>query len=98
MGNSNNAGAIVGNNNQGKVISCYADGISNVKLVGTNNVSTEHCVEVGKSNYDTLVYEVEDLEASDGSVWKAAEIWEMTASGIPLINADYTGELVAPVE
>lgn len=98
LGNSNNAGAIVGNNNQGKVISCYADGISNVKLVGTNNVSTEHCVEVGKSNYDTLVYEVEDLEASDGSVWKAAEIWEITASGIPSINADYTGELVAPVE
>lgn len=98
LGNSNNAGAIVGNNNQGKVISCYANGISNVKLVGTNNVSTEHCVEVEDNNYDTLVYDVEDLEASDGSVWKAAEIWEITASGIPSINADYTGELVAPVE
>ena len=92
LGISNNAGAIVGNNNQGKVISCYADGISNVKLVGTNNVFTEHCVEVGQSNYDTLVYEVEDLEASDGSVWKAAEIWKITESGAPNINTNYTGE------
>lgn len=80
------------------MISCYANGISNVKLVGTNNVSTEHCVEVEENNYDTLVYDVEDLEASDGSVWKAAEIWKITASGIPSINADYTGKLVAPVE
>lgn len=93
LGNSNNAGAIVGNNNQGKVISCYADGISNVELVGTSNVSTEHCVEVGGSNYDTLVYEVEDLEASDGSVWKAAEIWKITEGGAPSINnINYTGE------
>lgn len=95
-------GAIAGYNN-GHVTSCYAvlsDEVSDIKLVGYNNATDgiDHCVEVKGNNYDTLVYDVEDLEASDGSVWIAADIWNITASGIPSINADYTGKLVAPVE
>ena len=98
---NNNKGAIAGYNN-GHVTSCYAvlpDGVSGIKLVGNNNATDgiDHCVEVGRDNYTDLE-EAGNLTVTDGTIWVAAEIWEMTASGIPSINADYTGELVAPVE
>lgn len=95
---NNNKGAIAGYNN-GHVTSCYAvlpDGVLGIKLVGNNN-GIDHCVEVGGTNYTDLE-NAGDLTVTDGTIWKAAEIWEITASGIPSINADYTGELVAPVE
>lgn len=94
-------GAIAGYNN-GHVTSCYAvlyEGVTEIALVG-NEASTgiiDHCVEVGGTNYTDLE-NAGDLTVTDGSVWKAAEIWELTASGIPSINANYIGELVAPVE
>ena len=98
---NNNKGAIAGYNN-GHVTSCYAvlpDGVSGIKLVGNNNATDgiDHCVEVGETNYTDLE-NAGDLTVTDGTIWKAAEIWEITASGIPSINADYTGKLVAPVE
>lgn len=95
---NNNKGAIAGYNN-GHVTSCYAvlpDGVLGIKLVGNNN-GIDHCVEVGGTNYTDLE-NAGDLTVTDGTIWVAAEIWEITASGIPSINADYTGELVAPVE
>lgn len=98
---NNNKGAIAGYNN-GHVTSCYAvlpDGVSGIKLVGNNNATDgiDHCVEVGGTNYTDLE-NAGDLTVTDGTIWVAAEIWEITASGIPSINADYTGKLVAPVE
>lgn len=91
---NNNKGAIAGYNN-GHVTSCYAvlpDGVSGIKLVGNNNATDgiDHCVEVGETNYTDLE-NAGDLTVTDGTIWKAAEIWEMTASGIPSINADYIG-------
>ena len=91
-----NIGAITGYNN-GHVTSCYAvlpDGVTGITLIG-NEASTgiiDHCVEVGGNNY-TELEEAEDLKVTDGTVWKAAEIWEITASGVtPTINVNYIGE------
>lgn len=98
---NNNKGAIAGYNN-GHVTSCYAvlsEDVTEITLVG-NEASTgiiDHCVEVGGTNYTDLE-NAGDLTVTDGTIWVAAEIWEITASGIPSINADYTGKLVAPVE
>ena len=98
---NNNKGAIAGYNN-GHVTSCYAvlsEDVTGITLVG-NEASTgiiDHCVEVEGTNYTDLE-EAGNLTVTDGTIWVAAEIWEITASGIPSINADYTGELVAPVE
>ena len=95
LGTSTYIGAIAGYSN-GQVTSCYADGISGVGLVGKG--TTEHCVDINGTNYNILVTDVDNLTVTDGTVWIAADIWNITASGIPSINADYTGELVAPVE
>lgn len=95
LGTSTYIGAIAGYSN-GQVTSCYADGISGVRLVGKG--TTEHCVDINGTNYNILVTDVDNLTVTDGTVWIAADIWNITASGIPSINADYTGELVAPVE
>lgn len=90
-----NIGAITGYNN-GHVTSCYAvlpENVSDINLVG-NNIATsgiDHCVEVGGNNY-TELEKASDLTVTDGTVWKAAEIWEITASGIPEINTNYIGE------
>lgn len=98
---NNNKGAIAGYNN-GHVTSCYAvlsEDVTEITLVG-NEASTgiiDHCVEVGGTNYTDLE-NAGDLTVTDGTIWVAAEIWKITASGIPSINADYTGKLVAPVE
>lgn len=91
---NNNKGAIAGYNN-GHVTSCYAvlsEDVTGITLVG-NEVSTgiiDHCVEVGETNYTDLE-NAGDLTVTDGTIWVAAEIWEITASGIPSINADYIG-------
>ena len=87
LGTSTYTGAIAGYNN-GHVTSCYADGISGVGLVGTGII--DHCVEVGGTNY-TVLEKAGNLTVTDGTIWVAAEIWEITASGIPSINADYIG-------
>lgn len=89
LGTSTYTGAIAGYNN-GHVTSCYADGISEVGLVGTG--SKEHCVEIGETNYETLITGVDNLTVTDGTVWIAKKIWEIAAEG-PSINADYIGEL-----
>ena len=97
LGNAgNNIGAIAGYNN-GHVTSCYAvlpENVSDINLVG-NNIATsgiDHCVEVGGNNY-TELENASDLTVTDGTVWKAAEIWEITASGVtPTINVNYIGE------
>ena len=92
LGISTYIGAIAGYSN-GNVISCYADGadgISGVGLVGTG--TTEHCVEIGETNYETLITGVYNLTVTDGTVWIAKKIWEIAAEG-PSINADYIGEL-----
>ena len=94
VSNNNNKGAIAGYNN-GHVTSCYAvlpDGVSGIKLVGNNNATDgiDHCVEVGRDNYTDLE-NADNLKVTDGTIWVAAEIWEITASGIPSINADYIG-------
>ena len=90
LGTSTYIGAIAGYSN-GNVTSCYADGISGISLVGYG--TKEHCVEIGGTNYETLITEVDNLTVTDGTVWKAAEIWEITASGTtPTINVNYIGE------
>ncbi len=97
LGNAgSNIGAIAGYNN-GHVTSCYAvlpDGVTGITLVG-NEASTgiiDYCVEVGGNNYNVLEG-ADNLEVTDGTIWKAAEIWEITASGFPSVNANYIGEV-----
>lgn len=91
---NNSKGAIAGYNN-GHVTSCYAvlpEGVTGITLVG-NEASTgiiDHCVEVEGTNYTDLE-KAGNLTVTDGTIWVAAEIWEITASGIPSINADYIG-------
>lgn len=91
---NNSKGAIAGYNN-GHVTSCYAvlpDDVTGITLVGNNNAvdGIDHCVEVKGTNY-TVLEEAANLTVTDGTIWVAAEIWKITASGIPSINADYIG-------
>lgn len=97
LGNAgSNIGAIAGYNN-GHVTSCYAvlpDGVTGITLVG-NEASTgiiDHCVEVGGNNYNELE-DAGNLTVTDGTIWVAAKIWEITAGGFPSVNADYIGEV-----
>ena len=97
LGNAgSNIGAIAGYNN-GHVTSCYAvlpDGVTGITLIGNEAYTgiIDHCVEVGGNNY-TELENASDLTVTDGTVWKAAEIWEITASGAtPTINVNYIGE------
>ena len=88
-------GAIAGYNN-GHVTSCYAvlpENVSGIKLVG-NNIEVngiDHCVEVGGNNYNYLE-EADNLKVTDGTIWIAAEIWEITEDSFPSVNANYIGE------
>ena len=94
---NNNKGAIAGYND-GHVTSCYAilpEGVSEIGLVGRIGTSGDlnNCVNVGEENYETLIENVPDLKDDYGTTWKAADIWEITASGIiPEINTNYIGE------
>lgn len=82
----------------GHVTSCYAilpDEVTGISLVGKGTNNIDHCVEAGQSNYGTLI-EAIDLNDDDGSVWKAAEIWQFNAGETaPAINAEYIGENTA---
>ena len=86
-------GAIAGYNN-GNVISCYAvlpPGVTGIKLIGKGSGAV-HSVEVGDADYESLVNNVGDIKCADGTVWNAEEIWKITASDYPIINADYVVE------
>lgn len=82
----------------GHVTSCYAilpDEVTGISLVGKGTNNIDHCVEAGQSNYGTLI-EATDLKDDDGSVWKAAKIWQFNAGETaPAINAEYIGENTA---
>lgn len=94
IANNNYKGAIAGYTN-GHITSCYAilpDDVSSITLVGSETSNIDHCVEIGKNDYEILITGVDDLKDDSGTIWKAANIWEITASGIPSIQSDYTGE------
>lgn len=87
-------GAIAGYNSSGHVISCYAvlpQGVTGITLIG-KGTAAEHSVEVGKSDYDSLIKDVDEIKCEDGTVWSAKQIWNLTASGYPTINAGYIVE------
>lgn len=88
-------GSIAGYTN-GHVRSCYAvlpDNTAGITLVGKyGTLAPDYCVEAGETDYNTLINNVPDLTSDDNSVWKAQEIWNLTASGQPMIEADYIGE------
>lgn len=92
-GNDAGIGAIAGYNN-GNVISCYAvlpPGVTGITLIGKGSGAV-HSVEVGTSDYGNLIEDVEVIKCADGTVWNAEEIWKITASDYPIINADYVVE------
>ena len=98
-GTESGLGAIAGYTN-GSVTSCYAilpEGVSEIGLVGRIGTSGDlnNCVNVGENNYGTLIENVPDLKDDYGTTWKAAEIWKITASGIPEINTNYIGEVAS---
>lgn len=94
-GEESGIGSIAGYTS-GHVTSCYAvlpDGITAIKLVGKSTPYTlDHCVEAGGNNYETLIDNVTDLNAADGSTWKAENIWKLTAGTTPAIESEYIGE------
>lgn len=93
-GSESGMGSIAGYTS-GHVTSCYAilpDNATGISLVGGGSFSSDHCVDAGGTNYSTLIDNVPDLTADDGSVWEAAEIWDFTASGAPTIVSTYICE------
>lgn len=93
QGNESGVGSIAGYNS-GHIISCYAilpDNVKDISLVGKYTLYTapEHCVEAGNTDYTTLITNVPNLIADDKSVWEAAKIWDLTASGSPAIVSTY---------
>ena len=92
-GTESGIGAIAGYSS-GYVISCYAilpDGVSGINLTGQG--TTDHCVQIGNNDFNTLITGVQDLTATDGTVWKAENIWKLTQTGsYPEIQAEYIGE------
>lgn len=94
-GEESGIGSIAGYTS-GHVTSCYAvlpDGITAIKLVGKSTPYTlDHCVEAGENNYEALIDNVTDLNAADGSTWKAENIWKLTAGTTPAIESEYIGE------
>lgn len=96
-GNESGMGSIAGYTS-GHVTSCYAilpDGVTGISLVGGGSFSSDHCVDAGGTNYSTLIDNVPNLTADDGSVWEAAKIWDLTASGAPTIVSNYICEPLA---
>lgn len=91
-GDESGKGCIAGYTN-GNVTSCYAvlpEGVDGIGLVGRySGPAPDHCVAPGHKDYDMLVTGVSDLQADDGSVWQAAEIWNIAAAGTPEIVSDY---------
>ena len=94
LGTVDSLGSIAGYTS-GHVTSCYAilpDGVTGISLVGGGSFSSDHCVDAGGTNYSTLIDNVPNLKADDGSVWEAAKIWDLTASGAPTIVSNYICE------
>ncbi len=95
LGTINDKGSIAGYTS-GHVTSCYAvlpDDVTDVNLVGKSDTyAPDHCVATGDINYSALTDNVPNLTASDGSVWEAAKIWDLTASGTPTIVSTYICE------
>ena len=91
-GDESGKGCIAGYTN-GNVTSCYAvlpEGVDGIGLVGRySGPAPDHCVAPGHKDYEVLVDGVSDLKADDGSVWQAAEIWNIAAAGTPKIVSDY---------
>ena len=91
-GDESGKGCIAGYTN-GNVTSCYAvlpEGVDGIGLVGRySGPAPDHCVAPGHKDYDMLVTGVSALQADDGSVWQAAEIWNIAAAGTPEIVSDY---------
>lgn len=91
-GNESGVGSIAGYTS-GHIISCYAilpDNAKDISLVGKyTSYAPEHCVEAGNTDYATLTTNVPNLIADDKSVWEAAKIWDLTASGSPAIVSTY---------
>ncbi len=93
-GSESGMGSIAGYTS-GHVTSCYAilpDEGTGISLVGGGSFSSDHCVDAGGTNYSTLIDNVPNLTADDGSVWEAAKIWDFTASGAPTIVSTYICE------
>lgn len=92
QGNESGVGSIAGYTS-GHIISCYAilpDNAKDISLVGKyTSYAPEHCVEAGNTDYATLTTNVPNLIADDKSVWEAAKIWDLTASGSPAIVSTY---------
>lgn len=92
QGNESGVGSIAGYTS-GHIISCYAilpDNAKDISLVGKyTSYAPEHCVEAGNTDYATLITNVPNLIADDKSVWEAAKIWDLTASGSPAIVSTY---------
>ena len=92
QGNESGVGSIAGYTS-GHIISCYAilpDNAKDISLVGKYTLyAPEHCVEAGNTDYTTLISDVPNLTADDKSVWEAAKIWDLTASGSPAIVSTY---------
>lgn len=92
QGSESGVGSIAGYTS-GHIISCYAilpDNAKDISLVGKyTSYAPEHCVEAGNTDYATLTTNVPNLIADDKSVWEAAKIWDLTASGSPAIVSTY---------
>lgn len=92
QGNESGVGSIAGYTS-GHIISCYAilpDNAKDISLVGKyTSYAPEYCVEAGNTDYATLTTNVPNLIADDKSVWEAAKIWDLTASGSPAIVSTY---------
>lgn len=92
LGTVNSLGSIAGYTS-GHVTSCYAtlpDGVTAISLVGkSGQYAPDHCVDANSTDYEVLVTGVDNLTADDGSVWEAAKIWDLTASGAPTIESTY---------
>ena len=93
-GTESGIGAIAGYSS-GNIISCYAilaDGVSGINLT-TGQGTIKNCVQIGSNDFNTLITGVQDLTATDGTVWKAENIWKLTQTGsYPEIQAEYIGE------
>lgn len=94
-GDESGKGALVGYTN-GVITSCYAilpDASETVSLVGRIGKGCElaNCVGIGGTDYSVLVDSAPDLKANDGTVWKAASIWDRSVTP-PAIVRSYDGE------
>lgn len=101
-------GGIVGYNNKAYIYGRYSthvgfngsvigdeSGIGSIAGYTSRHVTSCHIVQpdemTGIKPICKSIY-TPDLNTSDNSVWKVQSIWNLTASNLPMIEADYTGE------